>query len=661
MTTTEVYINNMKLDLKPKDVVALTKQINDIGEIQKRNADFTNRITAERTPNNNKIAEMLNLPGNTSTRPYKYANAKIISNGITITSSGIALLVETKNQNTYEYVIYAGNYDLYSKILDKYITDLDWSDLRHRFTMANAVAAKDNTEGYIYPIVDTLDGRLTKVINSTNAIDIRFQVPHVFIKTIWKKIFAEANLQYYGNFFNSYEFNNEAVPADRNYYKDLNIPLDSYNGVRETNDAFGCASGCTDNPIIFDLDVDAQPTPSPNYNFATNEYIVAEGGDYLFNLKIDYNAYFLWEIKVLIKVNGIAVSETLTEPHVRSYPGTKVGSVAATATILLYPGDVVTITYLCDNSNDTGGTSYPWGQIYNVDLQIQQVSTKLFIYNSEIDFSKFLPKRKQLEFLISIMQQYGLIYRLDNLGKYEFITIDDLIKGVAGKEDYSSKFHLETSETYRLGNYDKINKFTYTYFDKDLLGEKYADSAFNIDIDDLDKEGEIIGSSIEACGDYLLFDNWQKIAAIHSYENVESDTTLPPRFELRDNNVLKTVLIVRHQISNTLVNGSYYQYRLYSVGGFFTSELLNGLNYPVAQFELLKWNNLMLKYYPNFIKMLQRPVKKKVLLWLTPIDMYALNMFKIMYLKQYQSYFYLNKINNFIAGKPSDCEIIKIN
>ena len=127
--------------MKEEDTVALTKQINDIAEIQKRQADYTNRFLCKRTPNNMAIAEMLNVPGNTSTRPYKWASARIVSNGIPVTNYGIALLQETKNREEYEYIIYAGNYDLFSKIDGKYITDLDWSDLIHTF---------DITQHHIY-------------------------------------------------------------------------------------------------------------------------------------------------------------------------------------------------------------------------------------------------------------------------------------------------------------------------------------------------------------------------------------------------------------------------------------------------------------------------------------------------------------------------------
>lgn len=92
----EIFIDNKRIDLFTKDAIALTKQINDIAEIQRRQADYTNRFTVRKTPTNIAAAGFLNVPGNTSTRPYKWSVGKIVSNGIPITTNGQALIMETR-------------------------------------------------------------------------------------------------------------------------------------------------------------------------------------------------------------------------------------------------------------------------------------------------------------------------------------------------------------------------------------------------------------------------------------------------------------------------------------------------------------------------------------------------------------------------------------
>ena len=69
-----------------------------------------------------------------------------------------------------------------------------------------------------------LDGKMNNRNSNPDEIDIEYQVPHVFVKTIWQRIFNEAGLEYHGNFFaTNTMFNNELVPADvDNVDHDLN-------------------------------------------------------------------------------------------------------------------------------------------------------------------------------------------------------------------------------------------------------------------------------------------------------------------------------------------------------------------------------------------------------------------------------------------------------
>lgn len=637
----EVWINDMLLDLRPTDVVALTKQINDIAEIQKRNADFTNRFQAPATPNNRLIAQMLNVPGNTSSIPYKYGKAKIISDGIIIANGATALCVETKNQSIYEYIIYAGNYDLYSKILDKYITDLDWSDLVHGFSKAEYYNSWSNTDGYIYPIAETLDGTLRTGGQAGRGVDIRYQVPHVFVKTIWERIFKEAGLEYYGDFFEENEtFKNELVPACSNrgllitddFIARYTTPAINYN----RNDYNYYEITQKIEPNIIDTDT------LLGWNNSNKRYYAQKYGLFTFNFELKTRFSYLHKIRLEIRVNGSWVYRQDFDVNFYDIYFQEFTH-SITHTQILDNYDYVEFYFILIPIEIA--YSYPtvgWYDTATVSVKNEVTSH----YRQTIDFKYNLPKVLQKDFLTAIMQQYGLLYRLDINNRYEFITIDDLLNGKAGISDLSYNYNSESSETYRIGSYGKLNDFTYRYYSKDLLGENYADALFPIDIDDLNNKSEVVGSNIEACGDYLTLQAAGKIASIHVYEKSED------YYKIKENNELKTVLLNR-TVGLYLIlyddNTSIYRY-------IDTDELV-----PFVKFAPLHWQVLMEEYYPSFIKLVQKPVKKNVSIMFNSMDIYFLNMFKIIYLEQYQSYFYLNKINNFIAGKPSDCEIIKIN
>jgi len=318
-----------------------------------------------------------------------------------------------------------------------------------------------------------------------------------------------------------------------------------------------------------------------------------------------------------------------------------------TTNILLAEGDEVEFYYELDNLFTNYAIAVRIGYFI---ITVMQTSREVVQYGSTIDFSKLLPKIKQIDFLKAIMQQFGMIYKLNNDGSYSFITINELLKGTAGKDNYTQKINREKSELYSIGNSGKKNYFKYQYSDNDKITAGYADKTIEIDIDNITEEVDLIPSIIEAAGDYILYDNWQTISSVHAYENTETDNTAVPRYKLNGNNKLVIARKVMHEVDYyTVGNGNIY----------ITFEFNE--NQAVAQFKDFHWNELSDLYYTEYIKIIQKPLKKVVQFWLTPIDIYFLDMFKIIYLEQYQSYFYLNKVSNFQAGKLTDCEIVKIN
>ena len=652
MNDVEVYIADLMLDLSPSTVVALTKQINDIAEIQRRQADYTNRFTVRKTPTNIAAAGFLNVPGNTSTRPYKWSVGKIVSNGIPITTNGQALIMETRDRANYDIIIYAGNYDLFSKIEGKYITDLNWEDLLHTFDHTAWEASWTNTDGYVYALAETLDGTLSYYRGGTASGEIRIdlgkQFPWVFVKTIWERIFSEAGLTYSGAIFDTDEFKEQIMLAARDYTKEVKTTLDKFAGRTAYTPPYLEWLFATPpiSPVLELIDLSVITIPSDNYDEPTDKYTVPESGDYQFTVKANMGVQALEFFRMKIYVNGILEKTESYAINIANAFFTTY-NFEVTASLLLTKDDEVEIYYELDNVSSSNAIAV---RIGNYQVTIAQTSRKVLQYNSEIDFSKLLPNIKQIDFLKAIMQQYGMIYQPNQQGVYQFITIEDVLNGVAGFNDYTAKLHKETAENYSIGNYYRLNKFVYDYNDDDKNGNGYADSDFAIDIDNIPAEGELMKSIIEACGDYLLYDKWDTISSVHAYKNTQTDTTAVPIYELNANDKMIVARKVMHYV-DFLDFGDGDNY----IGFHFA------VTQAVAQFKTLHWSVLMEKYYPKFIKMAQRPVKKTVALWLTPIDIYFLDMFKIIYLEQYQSYFYLNKVNNFLPGKLSDCELIKIN
>ena len=105
----KLYINNKLIHL-PVRSVGLTLQINDIGDIKDRNANYSNNIKIPPTPENVLTFELLGLTGSTTRIPYLEVSVKYVVNGIELISDGKGIV---KNTNVfYNLLVYDGNISL---------------------------------------------------------------------------------------------------------------------------------------------------------------------------------------------------------------------------------------------------------------------------------------------------------------------------------------------------------------------------------------------------------------------------------------------------------------------------------------------------------------------------------------------------------------------
>lgn len=90
----------------------------------------------------------------------------------------------------------------------------------------------------------------------------------------------------------------------------------------------------------------------------------------------------------------------------------------------------------------------------------------------------------------------------------------------------------------------------------------------------------------------------------------------------------------------------------------------NAQSYPSPCFllskDFLNWNYYIDAHYPNIITLLENQKVLKVNMFLNVLDIYKFNFFSRIYLEQYGSYFYLNKINNWQKDKVVEVELIQI-
>ena len=192
--------------------IPLTKEAYDVTNPQKRLTDFSKTITIPENRVVNQIFEHafdVNIDLQTF-NPNLKTSYQIIQDGVTAIDGYCQLRSISNVDGLINYEIQAtgkiGN--LFEKIRDKYLQDLDLSSLDHSWTQTNIVDSWTATigQGYVYPMID-LGGRSRYDIWLTRDFK-----PAIYLKQYIDTILTEAGYTYDSTFLNSDLFKSLIVP-----------------------------------------------------------------------------------------------------------------------------------------------------------------------------------------------------------------------------------------------------------------------------------------------------------------------------------------------------------------------------------------------------------------------------------------------------------------
>jgi len=195
----------------------ITYQIYDINNISNRKASFSKTITIPLTPiNKNFLDNISNINVTTSSfNPNQKTKCSILSRDIPIFTGFLQLkriIINLDSDDEAEIVIIGDNQTLFTQIGDKYLTDLDLSELDHVYNKDNVVYSWTQSQsfGYYYPLIDQ-----SQNLTSTNVANMGITgfAPAVYIKTLIDKIFDDADCRY------------ESTFIDTDYFKNLIMPI----------------------------------------------------------------------------------------------------------------------------------------------------------------------------------------------------------------------------------------------------------------------------------------------------------------------------------------------------------------------------------------------------------------------------------------------------
>ena len=226
-----------------------------------------------------------------------------------------------------------------------------------------------------------------------------------------------------------------------------------------------------------------------------------------------------------------------------------------------------------------------------------------------------------LDLFKTFVQTYGLTVDIDNVNKVvKAYTMQKLYDNKAIAVDWSKKLHMGNRDlSFILDSYARTNSIKFS--SKDDIEDK---GTFNVANSNLDKTKDLFSLKWESGEDVVI--NGLSLASIplFTYKSV-NDTD-------RDIQESKPHLVRVTRFGN-----------------------------PIFIANHIKAQSLIDNYYTDLTtKMLVNAKRLEALFYLTEIDIEAFDPFTPVYISYYGAYFYVEKISNFVDGKLTKVNLIKL-
>jgi hypothetical protein len=194
-----IQLSTGYLDVKDGTAFPLNFSIGDIRDISKRTGSFSKTITLVGNSNNNNLLNHyydINIQAGTF-NINTITNCDVLQNGIPVMLNATLQLINIKKTQVtgayeqmveYEALIKENRGTFFSDISNKYLTDLDFSDLDHYVDADVVIDTFDNTvaDGYKYVMPFNID----------NTYQFNWFKPAIYAQTYFDRIFATSGYSY---------------------------------------------------------------------------------------------------------------------------------------------------------------------------------------------------------------------------------------------------------------------------------------------------------------------------------------------------------------------------------------------------------------------------------------------------------------------------------
>jgi hypothetical protein len=245
MISTEIYVEDRKIDLLQDISTEFTYAIDDVNDFGSRNTSFSKTISIPGTATNNLVfGYIFELNNANVTYPdlpnvgYNYnvtkqANCKIFIDKVQIFKGTLRILEIVIDKETIEYQcsVFGELGGFINQLGNKRLEDLNFDAYNHTYSVANISSSWDNPSGsgYYYPLIDY--GSVSTGAGSTGPgaygvakKDFQYTTfrPALYVKEYIDKIFADTDYTFNCPFFDTPLFKRLIIPHNQTSITALN-------------------------------------------------------------------------------------------------------------------------------------------------------------------------------------------------------------------------------------------------------------------------------------------------------------------------------------------------------------------------------------------------------------------------------------------------------
>lgn len=650
----KLFLNNELVDLSPGTVISLTSVVNDISDIETRNGNHTNEFELQKTATNRRVLGNPDLFSNNNLI-YTRFSARYMQDGIEIIAKGYAVCDEASD--VYKITLYSSNSYLFDLIGDGDLTTLDlgftfnltWNDIN----IKSAISGGLINDCYTYPMIDYGNMPATGI-----EVKTHYLFPAIYAKYLFTKIFTDLGYTLEGDILTDQRFINLILPWCRDKWEHSQEVMDGYKtnttnpDILQTGNVAPINTYCSFEFNLKDADyiLNNEFTPG-NTLYAANFKLSANIRTYNYSNPGAPQGPIIYKLRIL--KDGITAFDTGAYGsgiYPEASPDEDNFRINLSAAINVEPTSKYTLVILLIHDKSTFNF-----EISDLTFEIDYDGNNIKD-NAGFILSDQLPDMSKKDFIKGILQLFGLSVSVnENTKVVKLNNFEKLRTNKYKARDWSAKLDDKgNSIVFRGDNYFQNNIFVYEK--DDYIPANFGDGIFTISDDMLELNGNVV-ESIFGSGK-----SESRLLNEGGYIDVPFIDKIDDAFNPTNASTQRILILEPTELlfDIDLVND-------FGDTPASTSTLTAGTLVPLAYFvktggaHNLDWQTLLTDYYDTFIGTFDKLKVLKAKFNLNAVDIYNFDHFVPVYIQKYNSYFYVNSINDFKAGFLTEVELIKIN